>query len=132
MSTNDGAHAVDIFIGTTDAEMAALEELGPLTRRAICDAPIRFSAVPILQQLKEFEQEQLKKIPEEVRSRYRINFSDPALDAHVARGLVEESRRLLLKDCTEQDANLGVIPLVPKISVKSIREQRRSARRIRW
>jgi hypothetical protein len=132
MATNDGGHVTQLFVGTTEAEMEALDALGPLTRRAICESPIRISAQPILQQLQEFEQKQLVTIPVEVRHLYRLNFSEPRLDQFVAAGITEDSRQKLLKDCAEVDANAGVIPLVPRISVKSIREQRRSARRIRW
>lgn len=132
MSTNDGGHVIELFIGTIEDEMAALEALGPLARRAICESPVRISAQPILKQLQEFEKKQLEKITENIRHYYRINFADPQFDGYVARGITEDARKTLLKDCTEQDANTGVVPMVPRISVKSIREQRRSARRVRW
>lgn len=122
MATNDGGHSVIVLIGPTNLEMAALEQIGPKARRAIRDAPLRISAQPILQQLKEFEQEQLKRIPPEVRQNYRMNFADPVFDEFVARGIREEARNMLMNDCSEQDANLGVTPLVAKISVKSLRE----------
>jgi hypothetical protein len=132
MSTNDGGHITELYVGSVDDEMAALEQLGPLTRCAIYDSPIRFSAVPILQQLREFEAEALKRIPQNKRHLYCINFAEPQFDRSIADGVLEEARKFILKDRSEYDANIGIKPLIARVSVKSLREQRRSARRIRW
>ena len=132
MSTNDGGHVCSLYIGPSEDEMVALDALGPLTRRALCDAPVRYSAVPILLQIREFEEGQRARFPEHVRDRFRIDPAEPIFDQMVADGLREDARQLLLRDRSEYDAQLGLKPLRAKVTVKSIREQRRSARRVRW
>lgn len=132
MSTNDGGHTIEVRIGTMQDEMQALDALGPITRRAIYELPMRISAAAVLLELKNFEEKELLKIPEGRRHLYCISFSDPRLDQYVADGLREAARETLKRDFTEQEADYGMKPIVPTYSVKSLREQRRSTRRIRW
>ena len=131
-STNDGGHAIELAVHSPDEEMAALDALGPVTRQAIYDSPIRYSALPILKQVLDFEEEQRQKLPEHLRAAFRIDPKDPRLDLNIARDLREDSLKTILKDRSAEDANAGVIPLRARYSVKSIREQRRSLRKIRW
>ena len=130
MATNDGGHVIDIFMGSTADEMAALDQLGPLTRQAIYNSPIRYAATPVLQQVRDYEKELQAKAPPNFV--VRLDPKDPRLDAALAKGLIQRSIEIVMKDRSEQDAKAGVVPLVPKIGVKSIREQRRTLRRIRW
>lgn len=125
MATNDGGHVVPVSIGSVAADMEALDSLGPLTRRAIHDSPIRYAAPAILHQVDEF----LLKFPESMRDRIR---RDPQLDGMIAAGLREDARKVVQKDRSDWDAEMGIKPLVPRISAKSLREQRRSARKIKW
>src|SRR5882762_60609 len=125
MATNDGGHAVRVALGTVVEDMNALDSLGPLTRRAIHDSPVRYAAPTILKQIDDF----LLKFPEHARERVRL---DPQLDKMIADGLRKDARAVILKDRSEWDAEVSVKPLVPHISVRSLREQRRSTRKIRW
>lgn len=135
MSTNDGGHIIDVAIHSASEEMAALEQLGPVTRSAIANSPIRYAALPVLKQIKDFCDEQLKMVAPEMREMYRrgrFNPQNPELDSFIAKGLIEDARKTILKDRSEHDAQIGVVPLVPKITVKTLREQRRVARKVRW
>ena len=89
-----------------------------------------------MQQLKDIEAERRLQFPEHVRKFYRIDPCDPQVDASMANGLRDQTLGVLLKDALfedrEEDAKLGMVPLVPNIGVKSVREQRRSLRKIRW
>jgi hypothetical protein len=132
MPTNDGDHVIAMYTGTAAEEMAALEQLGPLTRQAIYDSPIRYSAIPILKQIRDYEEEQRNMAPSEMRHLVNVDPKDPRLDVHVALGVRDNSIKIVGQDRSQHDAEISVIPLRPRISVKSIREQRRSARRVRW
>lgn len=133
MSTNDGGHVIALFTeGTSADEMDALDQLGPMARQVIYDAPIRYSAGAVLKQLRDYEESERQKMPPEIRHLVRLDPRDPRIDAAIAKGLVEDSIKTILKDRSEQDAKSGVMPLIPKVSVKSIREQRRSLRKVRW
>jgi hypothetical protein len=133
MSTNDSGHDIRILIaGTAADEMNAMDQLGPLTRRAIHNAPIRYAALAIMMQIREVENQQRARFPEHVRHLVHIDPKDPKLDANIAHGLREDSIATVLRDRSQFDADIGVKPIVAKVSVKSIREQRRSLRKVRW
>jgi hypothetical protein len=132
MPTNDGGHVIALFTeGTATDEMNALDQLGPLARQVIYDSPIRYSAGAVLKQLRDYEESERQKLPPEIRHLVHLNPRDPKIDAAIAKGLVDDSIKTMLKDRSEQDAMLGVKPLVPKIGVKTMREQRR-LRKVRW
>lgn len=132
MSTNDGGHNIRLLVGSREDEMNALDALGPLTRRAIHELPVRMAAIPILQELQAFEKRELEKIPEDRRHLYQIRFSDPRLDQHVADGIRAAAKVALMEQLSEEDADRGIKPILARVSVKSIREQRRSLRKVRW
>ena len=133
MSSNDGGHVVEIYAsGTISDEMNALDQLGPLTRQAIYDSPIRYSAGAVLKQIRDYEEQQRKLVPEMFRSRFCIDPRHQDIDRAVADGLVKNSVEIVLRDRSEVDAMLGVKPLRSNVGVKSIREQRRSLRKVRW
>lgn len=130
--TNDGGHVIRMFESPNGDEMEALDTLGPLTRAMIYDSPIRFSAAAILKQFRDFEEKQRAKFPEHVRHRFHLDPADPRLDQMIAEQLPGQSLETIRKDRSEEEAQAGVKPLRANVSVKSIREQRRSARRVRW
>lgn len=131
--SNIGNHAVAfIFANLPHDEMAALDALGPLTRAAICNCPVQYSAAAVLKQIHDYEAELRLKYPEHVRHLLHIDPKDPKLDHNVARGVGLDALKVLKLDRDEIDAEAGIIPLVPKIGVRSLREQRRSTRKIRW
>lgn len=127
MSTNDGGHLIRIYHGPRQDEMAALDSLGPLTRAMIHQSPIRFSAAAILQQFREFEEKQRARFPG-----LNLDPKDPRLDRMIAEQLPMQALDAIRKDRSEEDAQVGIKPLRANISVKSIREQRRVMRRVRW
>lgn len=132
MGLNDGNHAIPIFQGgSLEDEMNAFDQLGPVTRDVLHHSPIRYSAACIMKQLKEVEEQRRLQIPSTVRRFYRLDPRDPSIDASVAKGIMAQSLEVLKKDRSEHDANIGVVPLVPNIGVKSLREQRRSLRKTR-
>jgi hypothetical protein len=96
-------------------ELDAMEQLGPLTRAAIADAPFNVLAKPILDQI-------LAIRPVPGRDDIRLDPKDPRLDACMADGVHKEAFKRLLVDRSEVDARSGVIPLRP----------RQNARRRRW
>ena len=133
---NDGHDGVRIYIGGDLAdEMSAFDQFGPRVREVLHDLPIRYSAACLMQQLKDIEAERRLQFPELVRKFYRIDPCDPQVDASMANGLRDQTLGVLLKDALfedrEEDAKLGMVPLVPNIGVKSVRERRRSLRK-RW
>ena len=129
---NDGGHAVLIYEGgQIEDEMNAFDQLGPITRDVLHNSPIRYSAACLVKQLKDVEAERRLQLPSHVRHLYRIDPRDPKVDTSVANGIKAQNLEVLLRDRSEHDANIGVIPLVPNIGVKSLREQRRSLRKTR-
>lgn len=132
IDVNDGNHDVAIFQGgSIEDEMNAFDQLGPVTRDILHHSPIRYSAACLVKQLKDAEAERRLQLPAHVRNFYRIDPRDPQIDVSVANGIKAQNLEVLLRDRSEHDANVGVVPLVPNISVKSIREQRRSLRKMR-
>ena len=91
MSTNDGGHVIKVFMGTTADEMNALEQLGPIARKAIYDSPIRYAASAVLEQLREYEKELQEKAPPNFV--VRLDPKDPRLDAAIAHGSARYGNR---------------------------------------
>jgi hypothetical protein len=59
-----------------------------------------------------------------------LNAGDPNIDYAIAIQLRQQALEAVRKDRDEWDAQISIKPLVPHVSIKSIREQRRSARRV--
>jgi hypothetical protein len=91
------------IIGRVDSrfEMECYEQLGPLSRQAINEAPLKILAAPIVIDIKKFFEE--KKIDFDLHAQ--------KLDASIAKGIRGDTLRTILKDRTEQDALLGMKPL---------------------
>ncbi len=113
-------------------ELASMEDLGPKTRHAIDHAPIKIMATSIVSQIIDINDkifEQNKKLAAEGRpQRPYLNPKDPELDARLANGVLSHQVDLLHQDRSIEDAMAGVVPLRPRPSPKSIREQRRAMR----
>jgi hypothetical protein len=133
--TNDGGHVIPTVVGTVEDEMAALERLGPLTRRAIYEAPVRYAALGIIGQIEAEQERQRALYPEHVRGRIVIDPKRPDLDRSLARGIAIESRKTIMRDRSEADALLGVKPIVPRrgaaADLKVLRSERAAERRMR-
>lgn len=132
MATNDGGHKMGVVIGSLAEEMAALESLGPLTRAAIANSPIRYCAFGILRQIRSTEEQIRNRFPPAAWHRIHLDPKEPNLDLSIAEGLKQDSLMTIRRDRSEEDALLGIKPMIPRYSVRSLREQRRTARRIRW
>lgn len=98
-------------LGVVDAvfEMECFEELGPISRLAIIESPLKVLAAPIVLDIYKFEEEKRKTNPE-----FYLNLQDPRLDAAVAKGIRSDSLRVVLADRTEEEAKAGMIPLRPR------------------
>jgi hypothetical protein len=133
---NVGDHKVLYIRTTCDEEFDAFDQLGPMLRTALCDSPIKSSSVAIVQQIQE-KNEQIR-IENDRRRVYGmpparlLDPKDPQLDAYLARAFLAMNAQNLMKDRSEEDAMLGIKPIRAQVSVKSIREQRRSLRARRW
>lgn len=130
--SNTGNHAGITGAVPSVFDLAALEDLGPRVRAVIVNAPIKMLAYPILKQIMdrntviEKENEQSAKFGG-VQRPY-LDPMDPQLDDFLAKQLLKFNFDLLLKDRELEFATAGVIPLRPRPSPKSIREQRRAMR----
>lgn len=133
--TNDGGHVIGMVLGETREEMAALDRLGPLMRRAINEAPIRYSALGVIRQVEDEQERRRQRLPEGLRHHLVLDPSDYLLDAHMARGLLIESRKTIARDRDEADAALGVEPIVPRRGstrdIRVVRSERTAERRAR-
>lgn len=120
-------------------EMAALEDLGPKTRYALANAPLKILATSIVSQIidinNKIEAENAEREARELPLRPYVDPKDPALDARLAQGVVSNQFELLHRDRSIDEAMAGVVPLRAKPNPKSAREQikaARLARRARW
>lgn len=95
--------------------MQVQDLLGPETRAALYECPVRLLATEIYDQLKRREAQlaQMYGMP------VQISPIDPKTDAAIAHAIRTADKTL-------------PPPLVPKISNKSIREQRKALRARRW
>ncbi len=112
---NAGVHEVLYIIADGAEEMAAFESLGPRTRQALRDAPMKTSATSIV--------DQLAQKSDEARQRCEaagmpwpgpFNPHDPRLDGMIAAGIVGQSTIVLMRDRSRADAELGVKPIRPR------------------
>lgn len=111
-----------------DEEMEALESLGRATRQAILDAPIKFSAATVMMEIARQERELSVKYGREVT----LDPTMPDLDRFLASEVMRKSILIVAQDRSREDAMSSIRPLRGKPSPKSVREQRRAMRRIRW
>lgn len=121
----------------TVLEMAALDDLGPRTRWAILNSPLPLLAYSITAQIVELndkiELENEQRVARGLPQRPYADPNDPALDERLARGILATQYNMLLSDGVQsQDAQAAIKPLVGKPSPKTMRERRRTERRIRW
>lgn len=118
-------------------EMAALDDLGPKTRWAIRNSPLPILAYSITAQIIELndkiESENAERADRGLPLRPYADPKDPRLDERLAQGVMQTQAQLLLDDGVQiQDVQSGMKPLISRPSPKTMRERRRSARRIRW
>lgn len=120
-------------------EMAALEDLGPRTRYALANAPLKVLAYSIVSQIIDFNDrvhaENERRAAAGLAPKPYLDPKSPDLDDRLARGVVSNQLDLLQQDRSIEDAIAGVTPLNRQPSPKSAREQRKAerlARRARW
>jgi len=94
-----------------EQELEAFDKLGPCTRQAMRDSPIKWSAAAIIIQI-EHEQERVRALlPEFQRVLFKIDLKDPDLDRNIARGIMLQAMQILMRDRSREDAELGIRPL---------------------
>ncbi len=115
-----------------EIEMAALDDLGPRARAAICNAPLGTLAVSIVSQVvdvnNKIEAENEQRAALGLPLRPYLDPREPGLDANLAAGIINYNFKLLCLDRPEEDARSGIIPLRPRPSPKSMREQHKAMR----
>lgn len=121
-------------------ELAALEDLGPLTRRAICESALPTLAYSIVAQIidvnEKIEAENVEREKRGEPLRGYIDPKHPELDRRFAVGVVENNFKLiagdvaLLGDRSVEWATMGIKPLVARPSAKTHRERRKTEGRI--
>lgn len=113
-------------------ELAALDDLGPLTRAAICNAPLGVLAYSIVSQVvgvnDKIHAENIQRAALDMPLRPYLDPKDPRLDFNLAKGVKQHQFNLLAADRTPEDAQMGLVPLRGRPSPKSMREQRKAMR----
>lgn len=125
---NAKGFAVPHVAVNVDEEMAALEGLGRATRQAILDCPIKFSAATILMEVQRQESVLTIKMGREIKLDPKL----PDLDRFLAREVMRKSIMIVAQDRSQEDALSSIKPLRGNPSPRSVREQRRAMRRVRW
>lgn len=122
-----------------ELELAALDDLGPRARSAVCNAPLGVLAFSIVSQIVDMndkiEAENNERASKGLPLRQYLDPKHPDLDARLANGVISNQVELLRTERSNIDATAGVRPLRARPSAKSVREQRRSdraSRRVRW
>lgn len=118
-----------------ELEIAALDDCGPLTRRAICESPLPTLACSIISQIIELND----KIEEENKKRAALGHplrpyvdpKHPDLDRRLALGVIENNARMIAGDVELGDralewAKMGIKPLIARPSAKTARERRKT------
>jgi hypothetical protein len=118
-------------------EMAALEDLGPRTVHALKNLPLPMLAAPIVQQIVDYnekiEAENNRRFELDVPQLPYIDPKNPEVDQKIAQSLVDMTCGLLRLDKIEEvDVKASLRPLVGRPSPRSLREQRRAQRKVRW
>lgn len=116
-------------------EMAALEDLGPKTRHALTNAPLKIHAVSIVSQIidvnDQIEAENHKRAAAGQPQRPYLDPKNPDLDARLANGVLQHNVELLSADRGIEEAIRGVRPLKARYNPKTERDQRK-LRRVRF
>jgi len=114
----------------TELELAALEDLGPLTRRAICYAALPTLAYSIVSQIIEFndkiEAENLARAERGEQLKPYLDPKEPQLDLNLAKGIFQHNAQLILIDGTKDGAVDSMKILTPKLSARTARERRKT------
>lgn len=111
-------------------EMAALDDLGPMTRKVLVDGPLSILASSIVSQIIEYndkieaENLELQKQGKPLKS--YLDPKHPALDRKLAEGALALHVQMIATDRSIEDAKIGLKPLVPKLSARSARERRKT------
>ena len=118
-------------------EMAALEDLGPRARYALLNMPLPILAAPIISQIVEhndkIEAENNKRFDLDLPQMPYLDPKHPAVDQKIAQSIVDMACGLLRLDSVpEIDVKASLRPLIGRPSPKSLREQRRARRKVRW
>lgn len=116
-------------------EMAALEDLGPKTLRAIDHSPLPILAHSVVVQLIEANAK-IEKINERLVAaglpeRPYLDAKHPALDEALAKGIMQDTLKLLASERSIDDALAGMKPLRGQMSAKTTRENARYKRQAR-
>lgn len=131
--SNTGNHQGVTGVVPSVYDLAALDDLGPRTRSAIVNGPLKTLAYPVLKQI----MDRNDKIEEQNKAReldglepypYLDPQNDARLDELIAKSVLQFQFELMAKDRELEFAMDGVIPLRPRPSPKSVREQRRAMR----
>lgn len=116
-------------------EMAALDDLGPLARRAICNAALNMLAVTAVSQIIELndkiEAENVEREKAGKPLRPYIDPKEPELDRRLAQAVIENNFALIANDIELGDnaldwAKMSVKPLMARPSAKTARERRKT------
>lgn len=125
---NSSGFATTRIIISLNEELEALEKVGRATRQAILDCPVEFSAITILQEIERQEGVLSAQSGQPIKLDPRL----PDIDRFIAREIMLKAVAIIAVDRSRQDALDSIRPLRGKPSAKSVREQRRAMRRVRW
>jgi hypothetical protein len=113
-----------------DHEMAALDDLGPMTRKVLVDGPLSILAVSIVSQIIEFNdnlaEENTVREQQGLPLRPYLDPKSPELDRRLALGALQLNVKLMAADRHEEDAKMGLKPLVARPSARTARERRKT------
>lgn len=115
-----------------ELELAALDDLGPKARYAVCNGPLPVLAYSVVIQLIEHNNK-IKTKNEQLEAaglplRPYLDAKDPALDEALAKGIMQNNLNLLATERSIEDSLAGLRPMRGKPSAKSAREQLRTDR----
>lgn len=123
-------------------EMAALDDLGPLTRRALQNGALNMLAVTAVSQIIEINDKiEARNRELEAAGKPLLKYVDPKepeLDRRLAQAVIENNFTLIANDTELGDnaldwAKMSVKPLIGRPSAKTARERRKTeGRRFRW
>lgn len=130
--SNTGNHQGVMGAVPSVYDLAALDDLGPLTRSVIVNGPLKTLAYPVMKQI----MDRNDKIEEQNQARQVAGLDpypyldprEPRLDELIANSVLQYQLELMSKDRELEFATAGIIPLRPRPSAKSVREQRRAMR----
>lgn len=111
-------------------EMAALDDLGPMTRKVLVEGPLSILATSIVSQIIEYndkiEAENLDLANQGKPQKAYLDPKHPALDRKLAEGALALHVQMIATDRSIEDAKMGLKPLVPRPSARSARERRKT------